>query len=314
MSELFEAIKRSNSILLLAHENPDGDAIGSLMGFYHMLKNMKKDVQCVIPEIPETFLFLDAINEVLKESNREYDLAIVVDCANRERVGQINNELDRCKDVIVIDHHTSNAQYGNINYVEGEVSSCCQVIYYLFKEWNINITNEIGEALATGMLTDTAGFRNDNVDKKTYLMAAELIDFGVDLHKIYYLVLSKKSMAQYLLMKMTLDRLEMFCDGKIAFSYISQEDMENVGAKMGDHEGLVDIGRNIGGVEASIFMRECDDVYRISLRSNGLVDVNKVAYKFDGGGHKMAAGIKITGNFKEIKDAIIAAVAEELNK
>ena len=150
--------------------------------------------------------------------------------------------------------------------------------------------------------------------KNTFLMAADLIDFGIDIHKIYYLVLSKKSMAQYLLMKMTLDRLEMFCDGKIAFSYISEEDMANVGAKLGDHEGLVDIGRNIGGVEASIFVRECDDIYRISLRSNGLVDVNEIAKKFGGGGHKMAAGIKTSGNFKEIKENIINEIAEVLTK
>ena len=314
MGEILEAIKRSKTILLLSHENPDGDAIGSLMASYHMLKNMNKDVDCVIPLIPDTFRFLKGIDEVREKSDKGYDLAIVLDCANVDRVGQINNELTRCKKMIVIDHHASNSGYGDINYLEENTASCCQVLYYLFKGWNIEINNEIGEALATGLLTDTAGFRNDNVDKNTFLMAAELIDLGIDIHKIYYLVLSKKSMAQYLLMKMTLDRLEMFCDGKIAFSYMSEEDMANVGAKLGDHEGLVDIGRNIGGVEVSIFMRECDNIYRISLRSNGLVDVNKIAKKFAGGGHKMASGIKVSGDFKEIKEKIIKEVAEELMK
>ena len=133
------------------------------------------------------------------------------------------------------------------------------------------------------------------------------------IHKIYYLAVSKKSIAQYMLMKMTLDRLEMFDNGKIAFSYISEEDMDNVGAKKGDHEGLVDLGRNIGGVEVSVFMREDDD-YRISLRSNGMVNVNEIAKKFGGGGHKMAAGIKIKGNFKETKDMIINEIIEELHK
>ncbi len=314
MSEILEAIKGSNTILLLSHENPDGDAIGSLLATYHMLKSMNKDVDCVIPKIPETFLFLNKIDEALDDSNKKYDLGIVLDCANIDRVGQTNNELTRCKKMVVIDHHASNSGYGDINYVEEDTASCCQVLYYLFKNWGIAITHDIGEALTTGMLTDTAGFRNDNVDKQTFLMAAELMDLGVDIHKIYYLVLSKKSMAQYLLMKMTLDRLEMFGDGKIAFSYISEEDMANVGAKLGDHEGLVDIGRNIGGVEVSIFMRECGDIYRISLRSNGLADVNKIAKKFAGGGHKMAAGIKTSGNFKEIKEAIIEEVIGELTK
>ncbi len=314
MDDFFEVIKNSTSILLLAHENPDGDAIGSLMAFYHMLKGMKKDVDVVVPEMPETFLFLEDIDEVKTSTDKKYELAIVVDCANIERIGQINNEFGRCMNSLVIDHHASNTKYGKLNYVEEEISSCCQVIYYLFKKWGVNITKEIGNALTTGMLTDTAGFRNCNVDKNTFIMASELIDFGININLLYYLVLSKKSMAQYLLVKMTLDRLELVHDGKIAFSYISEEDMENVGAKMGDHEGLVDLGRNIGGVEVSIFMRECKDYYRISLRSNGNVNVNKVANKFGGGGHKMAAGIKISGSFKETKEKVINAIIEELNQ
>ena len=314
MNDILDVINESNSILLLAHENPDGDAIGSLMSLFGLLKDMGKHVECVIPEIPETFFFLNRIDESIKVSDKEYDLAIVVDTANIERIGQTNDELSRCKKIIVIDHHASNGYFGNINHVEEDISSCCQIIYYMLKQNKIDISNSVGEALATGMLTDTAGFRNDNVDKNTFLMAADLINLGVDLHKIYYLVLSKKSMAQYLLMKMTLDRLEMFCDGKIAFSYVSEEDMANVGAKLGDHEGLVDIGRNIGGVEVSIFMRECDDIYRISLRSNGLINVNEVAKKFNGGGHKMAAGIKASGKFSEIKESLIKAISEELSK
>ena len=314
MSEMYDLIKSSNSILLLAHESPDGDAIGSVMAFHHMLKDMNKTVDVVVPEMPETFLFMDSINEVLTQSDKEYELGIVLDCATKERIGQINNEFSRCKKSIVIDHHMSNIPYGDINHVEENVASCCQVIYYLFKELKINITKEIGEALAVGMLTDTSGFRNNDTDKFTFLMAAELADLGIDIHKIYYLVLSKKSMTQYLLMKMTLDRLELLYDGKVAFSYISEEDMANVGAKMGDHEGLVDLGRNIGGVEVSIFMRESGDCYRISLRSNGRINVNNIAQKFGGGGHKMAAGIKINGNFKETKENVINEIIKELNE
>ena len=313
MNDIYETIKNTDNILLLAHESPDGDAIGSLMACYHMLKQMNKNVDVVVPEMPETFLFINSIDKVLVKSDKEYDLVIVVDCANRERIGQTNDEFSRCKKSIVIDHHMSNNYYGDYNYVKGDVASCSQVLYYLFKDWNINITKEIGEALTVGMLTDTSGFRNNDTDKFTFLMAAELADIGIDIHKIYYLVLSKKSMAQYLLMKMTLDRLELLYDGKIAFSYISEEDMANVGAKMGDHEGLVDLGRNVGGVEVSIFMRETADCYRISLRSNGLVNVNNIAQKFGGGGHKMAAGIKSNANFKETKEKLISEIIKELN-
>lgn len=314
MNEMLNLIENSNTILVLTHESPDGDAIGSSMATYQMLKEMNKTVDIVIPEIPETFMFMDDIHEVLTQSDKEYDLVIVLDCANKERIGQINNEYSRCKKSIIIDHHMSNNGYGTICHVEPNTPACCQVLYYLFKKWNIKITREIGEALLSGMLTDTSGFRNNDTNKETFIMAAELADMNIDIHKIYYLVLSKKSMAQYLLMKMTLDRLELLADGKIAFSYISEEDMANVGAKMGDHEGLVDLGRNVGGVEVSVFMREDKGVYRISLRSNGKVDVNTVAQEFGGGGHKMAAGIKTTGNFKETKENIIGSIKKELNQ
>lgn len=314
MNEMYELIKKCNNILVITHESPDGDAIGSAMATYYMLKDIGKTVDIVIPEVPETFLFMNDINKVLTKSDKEYDLAIILDCANKARIGEINQEFSRCKQSIVIDHHMSNVPYGTLNHVEPNTPACCQVLYYLFKNWNIKITTQIGEALLSGMLTDTSGFRNNDTNRETFIMAAELADMGINVYKIYYLVLSKKTMAQYLLMKMTLDRLELLDNGKIAFSYISEEDMANVGAKMGDHEGLVDLGRNIGGVEVSIFMREAKDCYRISLRSNGKVNVNTVAQKFGGGGHKMAAGIKTTGNFKETKENIINAIKEELSK
>ena len=220
MNEMLNLIESSNTILVLTHESPDGDAIGSSMATYQMLKEMNKTVDIVIPEIPETFMFMDDIHEVLTQSDKEYDLVIVLDCANKERIGQINNEYSRCKKSIIIDHHMSNNGYGTICHVEPNTPACCQVLYYLFKKWNIKITREIGEALLSGMLTDTSGFRNNDTNKETFIMAAELADMNIDIHKIYYLVLSKKSMAQYLLMKMTLDRLELLADGKIAFSYI----------------------------------------------------------------------------------------------
>ena len=314
MNEMYDLICKSKTILVLTHESPDGDAIGSAMATYQMVKNLNKTVDVVIPEIPETFLFLDDIDKVLTKSNKSYDLAIVLDCATKERIGEVNNEYSRCEKSIVIDHHMSNSNYGTFNHVEVDVPACCQVLYYLFKNWNVKITREIGEALLSGMLTDTSGFRNNDTNKETFMMAAELAGYNIDIHKIYYLVLSKKSMAQYLLMKMTLDRLELLDDGKIAFSYISEEDMANVGAKMGDHEGLVDIGRNIGGVEVSVFMRETAECYRISLRSNGKINVNTVAQKFGGGGHKMAAGIKINGDFKETKEKVINAIKKELDE
>ena len=311
MNNIIDLIKESDSILLMTHEQPDGDAIGSVMAFYYLLKDMNKTVDKLLLEVPHSFNYLASINNNVDRDN--YDLGVILDCSSKERIGQGNNEIDKCKKTIVIDHHISNTYYGDINHVEVNTSSCCQIIYYLFKSWKIKFTKEIAEVLILGMLTDTSGFANDNVDKKTFMMVAELLDAGVDFHKIYYNILSKKNKAQYLLTKLVFSRLELICDGKIAFSYITKKDLDDVCALNGDHEGLVDIGRNIEGVEVSIFVRE-DDGFRVSFRSNGNVLVNNIAAKFGGGGHSMAAGAKINSNFEETKKMLIDETIKELYK
>lgn len=303
--EIKNLIDNSNSILLLTHESPDGDAIGSVLGFYHYLTSINKTVDMVVLEIPKVFEFLPSIDKAVDTTNKQYDLGIVLDCATRDRIGQNEDLLSNCKNSICIDHHISNTKYCDLNLIEWEISSCSQVVYYLFKDFNISINEEIGESLITGVLTDTNGFRNNNVDSNTFQMAADLLNLNINIHSIYDKVLSRKSMARHLLMKMAMDRLELFSNGKIAFTYISKEDFINVGAVAGEHEGIVDIGRNIDGVLVSIFIREDDNGWTISLRSNGLVDVNKIASIFGGGGHSMAAGAKLAKDFEETKKNII---------
>ena len=303
-SKIKELIESSKSIGLLAHENPDGDAIGSLIAFYLILRDMNKDVEVIASKIPERFKYLEDIDKIVDNSQKNFDLVIVLDCASKKRIGQIDNIVDRASQVIVIDHHVSNTLYGDINYIEGNTSSCAQVLYYLFKEWKWNINKECGKALMTGVLTDTSGFKNDNVDKNTYLMAAEMLDKGIDIYNLQREVLTIVTKPQLELKRIALDRLEFFDNGKIAFSYVTKKDMDSVGAMVGDHEGLVEIGRDIIGVEVSIFMRE-DEGFKISLRSNGRVKVNEIAEFFDGGGHEMAAGLSIDKNLEDAKNDII---------
>ena len=303
-SKIKELIESSKSIGLLAHENPDGDAIGSLIAFYLILRDMNKDVEVIASKIPERFKYLEDIDKIVDNSQKNFDLVIVLDCASKKRIGQIDNIVDRASQVIVIDHHVSNTLYGDINYIEGNTSSCAQVLYYLFKEWKWNINKECGKALMTGVLTDTNGFKNDNVDKNTYLMAAEMLDVGIDIYNLQREVLTIVTKPQLELKRIALERLEFFDNGKIAFSYVTKKDMDSVGAMVGDHEGLVEIGRDIIGVEVSIFMRE-DEGFKISLRSNGSVKVNEIAEFFDGGGHEMAAGLNIDKNLEDAKNDII---------
>lgn len=304
-------IDESNSIILFTHIRPDGDAVGSVLSFYNYLKSLNKDVEMIIEEAPEIFNFLPGFEKINKINNTNYDLGIIVDCATLDRVGQLDNKLSCCLTTLNIDHHVSNSNYASINYVKGEVSSCCQVIYELFKDMNVLLDKNISSALATGMITDTNGFRNNNVTNNTFLMASDLLNYDIEFHKIYEHVLFNKSYAKHNLMKIALERLEFLCDGKVAFTYILKDDFDKLGAVIGDHEGIVDIGRSIDGVEVSIFIRE-NDGFTISLRSTGKIDVNEIASTFGGGGHTMAAGGQIYKTLQETKDTVINATKKVL--
>jgi len=306
-SKINDLIHESKSILLLSHESPDGDAIGSVLAIYHYLTSINKTVDMVMLDIPKVFNFLPSIDRIVDTTDKEYDLGIIVDCASRERIGQKEEIFSRCKKTIAIDHHVSNTNYCDINYVEGNVSSCCQIIYYLFKEWNISISKEIGESIITGVLTDTNGFGHNGVDSNSFKLACELKEIGIDIHNIYQKVLWIKTMSQYNLMKIGMDRLEFFEDGKIAFTYILDNDFNETGAVLGEHEGIVDIGRNIDGVLVSIFIRE-NNGWTFSLRSTGKINVGEIAISLGGGGHKMAAGGKLDGTFEMAKEIVITAV------
>ena len=303
-SKIKDLIINSNSILLLTHENPDGDAIGSVLAFYHYLKSINKTVDMVVIDIPKIFNFLPSIDKIVDNTNDNYDLGIVFDCTSELRIGQKDNLIDRCRNTICIDHHISNLNYCDINYIESDTSSCCQVIYYLLKSWNVSISLEIGEAIINGVITDTIGFGVNTVNSDTFRLAAELSDLGVDIYSVYNKVIHTKSMAQYMLSRVAMDRLELIYDNKIAFTYILKEDFDKFNASLGDHEGIVNIGRNIEGVEVSVFMRE-DDGFNISFRSTGNVDVREIALIFDGGGHRLASGAKSYNSFEDTKEKII---------
>ena len=306
-SKIKKLIDDAGSILLLSHESPDGDAVGSVLSMYNYLISINKTVDMIILDIPKVFNFLPSIDRIVDNTDKKYDLGIVLDCSTRERIGQNDDLLSKCKNTVCIDHHISNTNYCDINLVEGNTSSCCQVVYYLLKDWNVNFSDNILKCITTGVLTDTNGFGNNNVDSNTFNMASEIIDFGVNIHDIYQKVLLTKTKSQYELMKIGMDRLEFYCDGKIAFTYILESDFDKVGAVLGEHEGIVDVGRNIDGVEVSILIRE-DDGWNVSLRSTGNVDVSKIALHFGGGGHRRAAGIKLFGTFEETKEILINEV------
>ena len=166
----------------------------------------------------------------------------------------------------------------------------------------------------TGIITDTGGFRHKGITPETFEFTAELIRIGVDIPDIYKKTMCTKTRANFELTKKVMDRMELLEDGKVAFTYINSQDEEEAGAEPGDQEGLVDIGRNIEGVEVSVFIRqrENENAYKASLRSGDEINVSDICLMFGGGGHQRAAGALIQGNVEQVKEKIMKEVSKAL--
>lgn len=313
LDEILKEIAQAESIIILVHENPDGDAIGSGLAMYQALQNMGKDVEIVVPEWSRIFANLPKINELKKEgSKKKYDLAIALDCATIKMLNGWTNYFEDAKNKVVIDHHSSNSMFGDFNYVDIDAPACCQVLYNMFEYYNWQITKEIAACLIAGLITDTGGFQYSGVSKDTFLMAANLIDTGIDASKIYKDVMSTHTKTSVELKKLILNRMQFLEDDKVTFTYMTLEDEKEIGCEVGDYEGLVNEGRNIEGVEVSIFLHEIDDGFKASLRSNNYVNVSDVCLMFGGGGHIRAAGAKIKGTPDEIKEKLLKEIKRQL--
>lgn len=314
LDNILEEIKKANTIAILTHESPDGDAMGSSLAMYHALKSLGKNPDVIIPEYSRTYNFLPGINEIKqKGSTKNYDLAIALDCADSKRLNGWSNYFEDAKVTISIDHHSMNPMFADYNYVNPTAPACAQILVVVFDFMKIEITKEIGTCLLTGIITDTGGFKYPGVTSETFEFVAWLLNSGVNVSNIYKKALQIKTKANFELTKLAMDRMIFLKDGKVTFTYITKQDQENVGAQEGEHEGIAEIGRDIEGVEVAIFLREAEKGFKASLRSNEYVNVADVCLMFGGGGHIRSSGCLIQAQtIEQAKEKILSEVYKAL--
>lgn len=313
LDNILEEIKKANSIVILTHENPDGDAVGSALAMYHAMKSLSKNVEVIIPKYANLFTFLPGANEIRKEGTKtQYDLAIAVDSATIKMLNGFVNYFEDAKVKISIDHHGTNTMYGDYNYVNPDAPACAQLLIVILEYFGIEITKEIGTCILAGIITDTGGFKYAGVTAETFEFTAGLLEKGVKVSEVYKRVLQTKTRASFELSRKAGNRIEFLENEKIAYTYITMQDELEVGAGEGDHEGIVEVGRDIEGVEVSIFIHETEKGYRVSLRSNEYVNVSDIAMLFGGGGHPRAAGCTLTCSLEQAKERLIAETKKHL--
>lgn len=316
---IIEKINSANDIVLLAHENPDGDAIGSMIAFYRALTKIGKNVSGVIEKHPANCVFLTStIGKEIKtfedtDLNKQYDLCIVLDCGNLERLNLAKNLFINAKDTACIDHHETNISFANANYIIPEAAATGELIFDLLNEMKIDIDTEIATALYSSIISDTGNFCHQNTTKKTFEIASNLMEYGIDVSKISYHMFNETRLNRIIFMGKILSKIEVFLDGKLSIISAAQEDIDEFGIDKSELDGIVDYARYIKGVEVGILIKPKDGIYRISMRSNGKVDLLEIAAKFNGGGHKYAAGGRVeTDSIDKAKEELVKVFSEIL--
>jgi len=314
ISEIIKAINEGQNFLITAHVRLDGDALGSELAFYLMLKNMgKKAVIYNQDRTPERYLFLPAAHNITHSiSNIEqYDTCIVLDCSDITRVGDAAENLRKIKTIINIDHHVSNNGFCALKMLDAKASSTGELVFRLMREMGVKMSRDICTNLYAAIITDTGSFRYSSTTKETFLAAGTLVGDGANPQRIAENIYESDSPEKLKLMARALSTLSLDLENRVGSMVVTQKDLMDTGAAWEHTEGFVDIPRTVRGIEVSVLYTQREkDHFKLSLRSKAKVNVEKVAKKFGGGGHIHAASCWIKGDIETIKSQIIEAVKE----
>lgn len=315
--ELMKLVNEAKSIAIAGHVRPDGDCVGSCLGLYNYLtENTKeKQIDVYLESVPAAFSFLKNTGCAKNSADASvgYDLFIALDCGSRERLGFTEEMFLAAKNTVSIDHHISNTLFANYNHVEGEASSTCEVLCGFFDE--SLISKETAECLYLGIVHDTGVFKHSNTSRKTMDTAGSLLEKGVSASKVIDDSFYRKTYMQNQILGRCLLESVLLLDGKIIFSCVSRKIMQLYGAVPSDLDGIIDQLRVTEGVEVAILLRE-ENVqnYKVSMRSNGKVDVSKICCLFGGGGHKMAAGCTMNGSAHDVINNLSGQIEHQLKE
>jgi bifunctional oligoribonuclease and PAP phosphatase NrnA len=314
-------LKSRDRFLLTAHEGPDGDALGSLLGMHHLLTQLGKDSVMFLASkefpLPIEYRFLP-LEEVFHEAPADMAdrTVIFLDCGNIDRM-PVDFLTAGGNDVINIDHHHDNTRFGDFNLVEVGASCTAEIVYDLAILLGARITREMASALYVGLITDTGKFMYENTSSHTHRIAAELVDAGVDIDDTYRRLYEHVPIEKLRLVARALDGIQRHCDNRLVLTYITASDYEETGAGEEMTEGVIDHLRSIEGTKVAAVIRDLVDrgsaARKVSLRSSeGDVDVSAIARLRGGGGHKRAAGFSTDLELDQLVEFLCDEVANQL--
>lgn len=314
--KIYEEVKHAGTIGISGHIRPDGDCIGSVMGLYlYLLKKCPEArIEVFLEQPGPEFAGIAGIGEIrtdFQTTVSEFDVFIVLD-STKERTGDAEKLFDAAVKKINIDHHISNSGQGDVNLIDAQASSASELVYRVIDDPEA-MDAEIAKALYLGIVHDTGVFQYSNTSPETLRTAAELISYGFDFSELIDRTFCEKTYVQNQILGRALLESIRFMDGQCIVSMVDKKTMQFYNATPHDLEGIVNQLRNTKGVECAIFMYQTNTLeYKVSLRSNGKVDVAKIAMLFGGGGHVRAAGVTMQGTYHDIINNLSAQIAKQL--
>ena len=308
LKAIADALRQHDRFLVVTHENPDGDALGSLLAATLALRQLDKDAVMYLPgqtPLPAEYSFMP-LEDLVRErpgdaSNR---VLLAVDCAKEDRIGD-EAVLSLVPLVLDVDHHHDNTRFGDLNLIVADASSTGEVLRDVFAELGVERTPELAEPLYIALVTDTGRFQYANTTPKALRLAAELVEAGADIHAVFQKVYESVEFAKLKLLAHALDRAEVLEGGRIVVSHLLRRDFAEAGASEPYSEGIIDYLRAVEGAELAVLIREqlsqAAQTYKGSLRSSiDELDVSAIARRFGGGGHRQAAGFSTDLPLEEI--------------
>jgi phosphoesterase RecJ-like protein len=313
-----EALRANDRFVVATHENPDGDALGSTLATTLALRQLGKDAEMFLygeTPLPReyTFMELSGVRRHLPADTADRVL-VAVDCAKADRLGDEPRILNEPALVVDIDHHHDNTRFGDVNLIVPDASSTGEVLRDVFRELDVELTPEIAEPLYIALVTDTGRFQYTNTTPKALRLAAELVEAGADLHRVFQGVYESVEFAKLKLLARALERAMVYQGGRVVVSYLLRTDFAEVGAEEPYAEGIIDYLRAVEGAELAVLIREPPrdggPTRRVSLRSStDDLDVSAIARKSGGGGHRQAAGFSSEASVEEITQFVLREFA-----
>jgi phosphoesterase RecJ-like protein len=318
LQKITEVIRSSRRFLITSHIRLDGDAIGSELALYLMLRDMGKEAWVYNRDTtPQMYRFLPGADRIMNhmDAQQTFDAVFILDCSEIDRVGEEAPRVGAVPNIINIDHHISNGSFGDLSLLDPAASSTGEIVYRLMRALDADITKDIAINLYTAILTDTGAFRYSNTQRKTFRIAGELVARGADPWWISQKIYENNPEQKMRLLAKALDTLTFFWDRKIGVIHVTRKMLEEAGALWEYTEGFVEFPRSIEGVEVAAFISEIGDrFFKVSLRSRGDINVEKIAGTFGGGGHHSAAACRITGDLEGVKKQLVETVIGNANE